>query len=360
MTHYTLSHLEAAACLWEAVLDLRDHPAAEPDDLARALAIRKSFKAIGTCTMRVIVVGWIDAVDTAWYRIQNTCPFCFDWSFVKQWVIDTIDWSDPDNPAIHMGLGLSSSRNGAIAVTEAGSQSRPSASPQLTRADHVALLARMRAALDTPDSLDAAARATLIEAIGASESGLRVCALPWTIDLHLGIIDHRHGVNFYAGLSRDALFAEMAAYAREWWQEIGDRRDPHTLPTDEVIAAYFDDHPSESHSTEILRLEPLPSVRSARSIESGAYCVLSTAHLTVQTAGLLDKWACWPPSDRPIDIAASVYGWFVPTRPLPGDRQVQIPADLLRLIAFGRDRGFQFLLLDCDGDRAADLPVHDW
>jgi hypothetical protein len=360
MIHYTLSHLEAAASLWEAVLDLRDHPAAEPDALVRALAIRKSFEAMGTCAMRIIVVGWIDAVDAAWYRNQETCPFCFDWSFVKQWVIDTIDWSDPDNPAIRIDASGTDMTDNVTTAAQAGAKSPGPAEPQITRHDHVALLARVRAALERPDILDAAARAALIETIGASESGLRFCALPWPIDMHLGIIEHRHGVNFYAGLNRDVLVAEMAEYAREWWKEIGDRRDPHTLPDDEVIAAYFDDHPSESYSTEILRLEPLPAVRSVRSIESGAYCVLSTAHLTVQTAGLLDKWACWPPSDRPIDIAASVYGWFVPTRPLPDDRRAKIPDDLQEIIAFGRDRGFQFLLLDCDADRAADLPVHDW
>lgn len=30
MTRYTLSHLETAACLWEAVIELRDHPAVAP------------------------------------------------------------------------------------------------------------------------------------------------------------------------------------------------------------------------------------------------------------------------------------------------------------------------------------------
>lgn len=360
MIHYTLSHLEAATCLWEAVIELRDRPAADPDAIARALAIRTSFDLIGTSAMRIIVVGWIDAVDAAWYRIQESCPFCFEWSFVKQWVVDTIDWSDPDNPAIRLDPSGTDMTNNVTIAAETAAKWPGSAGAQITRRDHLALLARVRAALEMPGNLDAAARADLIEAIRASESGLRVCALPWPVDVHLGIIEHRHGVNFYAGLNRDALVSEMSAYAREWWKEVGDRRDPHTLPDDEVIAVYFEDHPSESYSSEIVRLEPLASARSAHAIESGVYCVLSTAHLTVQTASLLDKWACWPPSDRPIDIAASVYGWFVPTRPLPDDRRAQIPRDLQQIITFGRDRGFQFLLFDCDADRAADLPVHDW
>ncbi|MFT4055133.1 MAG: hypothetical protein QM681_11560 [Novosphingobium sp.] len=96
------------------------------------------------------------------------------------------------------------------------------------------------------------------------------------------------------------------------------------------------------------------------AIEEGRYCVLSTAHLTVQTADLLDRWASWPPSDRPIDIAASVYGWFVPVYALTEECRARLPDDLLRLIAFGRERFFQFLLLDCDGERFRDLPVHTW
>ncbi|MFC3215439.1 hypothetical protein [Novosphingobium panipatense] len=144
MIHYTLSHLEAAASLWEAVLDLRDHPAAEPDALVRALAIRKSFEAMGTCAMRIIVVGWIDAVDAAWYRNQETCPFCFDWSFVKQWVIDTIDWSDPDNPAIRIDASGTDITDNVTTAAQAGAKSPGPAGPQITRHDHVALLARAR------------------------------------------------------------------------------------------------------------------------------------------------------------------------------------------------------------------------
>ncbi|MDE8652149.1 hypothetical protein [Novosphingobium album (ex Liu et al. 2023)] len=108
------------------------------------------------------------------------------------------------------------------------------------------------------------------------------------------------------------------------------------------------------------REQSCPETNQVNSIEQGRYCVLSTAHLTFQTADCLDKWASWPPSDRPIDIAASVYGWFVPTRDLLEERRANLPEDLLGLIAFGRARGFQFVLLDCDADCAEDLPVHDW
>ncbi|WP_454883036.1 DUF5983 family protein [Sphingomonas oryzagri] len=101
-------------------------------------------------------------------------------------------------------------------------------------------------------------------------------------------------------------------------------------------------------------------VDTAASIGQGRYCVLSTGHLTAGTAVLLDEWASWPPSDRPIDIAASVYGWFVPTREIDERWRGQLPDDLLQVISFARDRGFQFVLLHCDGDEVDMLPRHHW
>lgn len=90
---------ETAACLWEAVLDLRDHPVTDPDALERALQIRACFDALGTATMRMTVVGWTDAVDAAWARVADDFALSFDWDFVPDWVIAYIDWSDPQRPA---------------------------------------------------------------------------------------------------------------------------------------------------------------------------------------------------------------------------------------------------------------------
>lgn len=92
--------LETAACLWEAVLTLRDNPATDPDAIGLALDIRKAFDALGTAAMRLTVVGWTEAVEAAWRIFQDDDHLCFDWDFVPAWVIDTIDWSDPMQPAI--------------------------------------------------------------------------------------------------------------------------------------------------------------------------------------------------------------------------------------------------------------------
>jgi hypothetical protein len=99
---------------------------------------------------------------------------------------------------------------------------------------------------------------------------------------------------------------------------------------------------------------------TAPYLERGRYCVLSTAHITVATADLISLWATWPPSARPLDIAASVHGWFVPTRLPEPPHAEQLPQDLTNLMAFGRGGGFDYVLVDCDGDEADGLKIHTW
>lgn len=94
------SALETAACLWEAVLTLRDHPATDPDAIALALAIRETCNAVGTADLRLTVVSWTNAVEAAWSTVADSYDLCFDWDFVPGWIIDHIDWSDPAHPTI--------------------------------------------------------------------------------------------------------------------------------------------------------------------------------------------------------------------------------------------------------------------
>lgn len=99
--------LETAACLWEAVLSLRDNPVTNPADIERALLIRESFKAVGTGALRLIVIGWTDAVDAAWAKVADDYGMSFDWDFVPDWIIRHVDWSVPCHPLIRQGCGYS-------------------------------------------------------------------------------------------------------------------------------------------------------------------------------------------------------------------------------------------------------------
>ncbi len=100
MAQYSEGSLETAACLWEAVLALRSRPITDPDAIGLALAIGKTFDALGTAALRLTVVGWTDPVEASWREIENEYPLCFDWDFVPAWIIDHIDWSDPFHPAV--------------------------------------------------------------------------------------------------------------------------------------------------------------------------------------------------------------------------------------------------------------------
>src|SRR3546814_20522066 len=80
---------------WGAVLALRSRPITDPDAIGLALAIGKTFDALGTAALRLTVVGWTDAVEASWREVENDYPLCFDWDFVPAWIIDHIDWSDP-------------------------------------------------------------------------------------------------------------------------------------------------------------------------------------------------------------------------------------------------------------------------
>lgn len=94
-------------------------------------------------------------------------------------------------------------------------------------------------------------------------------------------------------------------------------------------------------------------------METGRYIVLSTAHVRVETARLLDKWAKLPASDQPLAIASTQYGWFVPTRDIV-DKVAGLPAEILAALAFGRAHDCAYILFDCDGPEEELLPIYPW
>jgi hypothetical protein len=91
---YPAASLETAACLWEAVLELRDSKSlSDTAAAARCADIRAAFGRIGTSGTRLTVLGWTDLVDRAWAQARDHYDAPFDWEFVPDWIIANIDWS---------------------------------------------------------------------------------------------------------------------------------------------------------------------------------------------------------------------------------------------------------------------------
>jgi hypothetical protein len=228
-----------------------------------------------------------------------------------------------------------------------------------SKRDLARLLARARRAIENPAGLVERDRAALLGALASAETQVAGSPIPWSLEIHIASIEHRHGLNHYVALTRAGLMAEVADYCRECWSEIGDARDPATLDDEAVAGVYFDNHENEHLSSDRIELGASPPA-AGYLLETGWYCVLATAHLSTSTADLLDHWCSKEATDRPLNIASSIYGWFVPTRQIDPARQSQLPDDLLAAICFGRDRGFDHILFDCDAGTADGLPVHSW
>ncbi|MBX9827962.1 MAG: hypothetical protein K2Y27_23575 [Xanthobacteraceae bacterium] len=89
------------------------------------------------------------------------------------------------------------------------------------------------------------------------------------------------------------------------------------------------------------------------------FIVVSTAHLTEQTARYLDKTpaSAWPCAGGPY----GEYGWFVYAHDEnSGAGPGVIPDDLFGVMTWGRQQGLDYILFDCDGSLIADLPSYDW
>jgi hypothetical protein len=96
------------------------------------------------------------------------------------------------------------------------------------------------------------------------------------------------------------------------------------------------------------------------TVEIGRYLVLGTVHVSMKTAEMLDEWASLEPASRPLGVASTHYGWFIPTRDVEGTEREQIPAELLAAMWFGREQHCDYLLFDCDAGEIDGLTVFPW
>ena len=95
-------------------------------------------------------------------------------------------------------------------------------------------------------------------------------------------------------------------------------------------------------------------------MEIGCHLVLSTAHVSTKAAEMLDGWATLEPSSRPLAVASTHYGWFIPTREAEEPDRAQIPNEVLAAMRVGREHGCDYLLFDCDAGEIDALPTFPW
>jgi len=227
-----------------------------------------------------------------------------------------------------------------------------------TRSDHLALLERVRAALETHMPNTDEMHALLAE-FGTGIAAIGKTAMPWPIFLHMAQITHGGGILMLAAIDHRSLLAQVADFCRGQWGEINDPRDPAALDDATVTRDYFTRHPEDRLQLRKLRVDPVTGI-DHEELEYGGYLVLSNSHITEATAAQLDEWAQTDPTDCPLAVANSQYGWFVSANPVaPADRH-RIPADLVAALTFARDQGCTYLLLDRDAGTTKHLPEYEW
>jgi hypothetical protein len=174
----TLAHLETAATIWEAVLDLK---ASVPVDGATRTTgeeigahIARICTDHGTAELRSTVIGWTERLEADW-QAADTCngkyPLggqygeAFDWEFVPAWLIDKVDWTGPDMPSL-----LTFQPVAPVDIAQ-----------DLATALEALVLAVSDPARDGPDdAADAAAQSALVEA--EKTAGVLLARMGITID----------------------------------------------------------------------------------------------------------------------------------------------------------------------------------
>ncbi|AOH85570.1 hypothetical protein AWL63_18155 [Sphingomonas panacis] len=99
--HYTDDTLDAAACLWGTILEMRHATTSRnPEEASLARDIAASFDRLGMTVLRHHILGWTEHVEAAWYDAEPTYEKSFDQHFVPEWILENIDWSSDDSPSL--------------------------------------------------------------------------------------------------------------------------------------------------------------------------------------------------------------------------------------------------------------------
>ena len=123
----------------------------------------------------------------------------------------------------------------------------------------------------TDIAMDGVRHAPTAEDIDDLCERLNMPAKTTTHKIWVAAVDHRHGTNFYAAGSKDALDADLAAYCRRSWGDLGAEAEPIQGKSDsDVIEYYFNwqaEHGDEwavfeSHEVEIPEPASLTAARA--------------------------------------------------------------------------------------------------
>ncbi|MGX7743949.1 DUF5983 family protein [Rhodopseudomonas parapalustris] len=94
-------------------------------------------------------------------------------------------------------------------------------------------------------------------------------------------------------------------------------------------------------------------------LDTRRFVIVSTSHVTAATASLLDNtpnslWPC-------VGGRYADYGWFVYAHEENTDVGADvIPDDLFAVMTWARGEGFDYILLDHDGDPIEGMTTYEW
>lgn len=104
---------------------------------------------------------------------------------------------------------------------------------------------------------------------------------------------------------------------------------------------------------------PAPAAVAAAKHEVQNFVVISTTHLTNETARFLDSTESneWPCVGGPY----SEYGYFIHVSGKTNETARKgLPEDLVAIMQWADRESYQYLLLDRDGEQVEELPAYDW
>lgn len=227
-----------------------------------------------------------------------------------------------------------------------------------TRSAHLELLARAKTAL-APLAETSGAISDLIVDIEAAIGQISQTIVPWPVPVYLAMIGHCHGTSVAAAVSHKGLLDQIAAFCRSQWNAINDDRDPASLDDSIVVRDYFNRHPEDQLISRMEWIEPDLGY-DPEHLEIGNYLALSSSHLSWRTTLKIDAWMRVDPSDRPVNVVATHYGWFICAELSSFGDHMEIPDDLFHALTFARDRGCNYLILDRDASTTDRLPCFAW